>query len=151
MPFVQGVFWWMIMTNLVNLSAPRQINVTTSPFHKDWVGDVEFNQESTIKLGKLQETTRKSMVSMDMFHFDGGTLAPIHRVFPCSAGCWDSRLKSPVPEVQAAISGQWNKKTPLGLVNLGLVNQLRSGFKVGSPVGLYLVTDFWWFWLKFWL
>ena len=25
-------------------------------------------------------------------------------------GCWDSRLKSPVPEVQAAISGQWQSK-----------------------------------------
>ena len=35
-----------------------------------------------------------------------------------SAGCWDSRLKSPVPEVQAATSGQWNKKTPLGLVKM---------------------------------
>ena len=49
-------------------------------------------------------------------------------VFPGSAGCWDSHLKSPVPEVQAAISGQWNKKTPLGLVKLRVM-----GESVGYP------------------
>ena len=48
--------------------------------------------------------------------------------FPGSGGCWDSHLKSPVPEVQAAITGQWNKKTQLGLVKLRVM-----GESVGYP------------------